>query len=390
MKTYSIVAITNQSGQVVEKRLFDAWGLIVKVQDIVGNVLTGLVALDRGYTSHEHLLGVNIINMNGRIYDHHLHKFLQPDNNIQDFYNTQNYNRYGYVMNNPTKYTDESGEFWQYLVGALFNAYAAGYNSSGDYNPFNWDSTAWTNAGLGAASFAVSTAATYYADNYITNYGNNNVGLNENNQSSSNLNYYSTGFNDDIFDNSIFSDFLNSFYDKEISLPLMQTNQIGYKWGCSVFCKISVDVFFGDSNQEKYNSEMLDFAQSLKGGFRGGLLTEEVIKYYKGAGYKTNYFGFSDIKNKQYFEPKSTIKWAINEMELGRVVQISWRPANAFAHASLISKIKYSSTDESKFIIYLMNPSSFSAGNNPGQSLQLGKDYIYSFRNVYDIFSIWK
>ena len=37
-----------------------------------------------------------------------------------------------------------------------------------------------------------------------------------------------------------------------------------------------------------------------------------------------------------------------------------------------------------------MNPSSFSAGNNPGQSLQLGKDYIYSFRNVYDIFSIWK
>lgn len=390
----TINAIVNQSGTIIEKRQFDVWGTLIQYANASGvttipTTANGLM-LDRGYTSHEHLLGVNIINMNGRIYDHHLHKFLQPDNNIQDFYNTQNYNRYGYVMNNPTKYTDESGEFWQYLVGALFNAYAAGYNSSGDYNPFNWDSTAWTNAGLGAASFAVSTAATYYADNYITNYGNNNVGLNENNQSSSNLNYYSTGFNDDIFDNSIFSDFLNSFYDKEISLPLMQTNQIGYKWGCSVFCKISVDVFFGDSNQEKYNSEMLDFAQSLKGGFRGGLLTEEVIKYYKGAGYKTNYFGFSDIKNKQYFEPKSTIKWAINEMELGRVVQISWRPANAFAHASLISKIKYSSTDESKFIIYLMNPSSFSAGNNPGQSLQLGKDYIYSFRNVYDIFSIWK
>ena len=78
-------------------------------------------------------------------------------------------------MNNPTKYTDESGEFWGYIIGALFNAYAAGYNSSGDYNPLNWNNTAWTNAGLGAASFAASSAATYYADNYITNYGNNNV-----------------------------------------------------------------------------------------------------------------------------------------------------------------------------------------------------------------------
>ena len=175
----TINAIVNQSGTVIEKRQFDVWGTLIQYANASGvttipTTANGLL-LDRGYTSHEHLLGVNIINMNGRVYDHHLHKFLQPDNNIQDFYNTQNYNRYGYVMNNPTKYTDESGEFWQYLVGALFNAYAAGYNSSGDYNPFNWNNTAWTNAGLGAASFAASSAATYYADNYITNYGNNNV-----------------------------------------------------------------------------------------------------------------------------------------------------------------------------------------------------------------------
>lgn len=45
----SILAITNSIGQVVEKRLFDAWGNIAKVQDGAGNTLNGLTILDRGY-----------------------------------------------------------------------------------------------------------------------------------------------------------------------------------------------------------------------------------------------------------------------------------------------------------------------------------------------------
>jgi RHS repeat-associated protein len=181
----TINAIVNQSGTVIEKRQFDVWGTLIQYANASGitaipTTANGLL-LDRGYTSHEHLLGVNIINMNGRVYDHHLHKFLQPDNNIQDFYNTQNYNRYGYVMNNPTKYTDESGEFW-WVIGALFNSYAAGYQSSGDLNPFNWGNTDWTNASLGFASSAASYGATYYADNYISNYGNNDINFEEDTQ----------------------------------------------------------------------------------------------------------------------------------------------------------------------------------------------------------------
>ena len=38
-----------------------------------------------------------------------LHRFLQTDNYVQDPGNTQNYNRYGYVLNNPLKYTDPNG-----------------------------------------------------------------------------------------------------------------------------------------------------------------------------------------------------------------------------------------------------------------------------------------
>ncbi len=108
----SIVAITNQAGIVVEKRLFDAWGEVVKVIDGQGTVLSGFAVLDRGYTGHEHLQSVALIHMNGRLYDAKLHRFLQPDNYMQDPTNTQNYNRYGYVLNNPLKYTDFSGESW--------------------------------------------------------------------------------------------------------------------------------------------------------------------------------------------------------------------------------------------------------------------------------------
>jgi len=89
--------------------LFDAWGNIITVQDGAGNVLAGLTVLDRGYTGHEHLQSVGLINMNARLYDPMLHRFLQVDNYIQDPTNTQNYNQYGYVLNNPLLYTDPSG-----------------------------------------------------------------------------------------------------------------------------------------------------------------------------------------------------------------------------------------------------------------------------------------
>ena len=106
----TIVAITNATGGLVEKRQFDAWGLLTKVQNGAGVTLAKLTFFDRGYTGHEHLESVGLINMNGRVYDPMLHRFLQADSMVQEPYNTQNYNRYGYCLNNPLKYTDISGE----------------------------------------------------------------------------------------------------------------------------------------------------------------------------------------------------------------------------------------------------------------------------------------
>ena len=57
----------------------------------------------------------DLTNCNARLYDPALGRFLMPDPLIQDPASTQNFNRYSYCLNNPLKYTDESGE----VVGAI-------------------------------------------------------------------------------------------------------------------------------------------------------------------------------------------------------------------------------------------------------------------------------
>ena len=249
----TIIAITNSTGVIVEKRLFDVWGSLIKYANSSGvttvpTTTTGLF-IDRGYTGHEHLLGVGLINMNGRIYDNKLHRFLQPDNNIQDPYNTQNYNRYGYVMNNPTKYTDKSGEWLEYLFAALFNSYASGVQASnGQLNPFKWDSTAWTNAALGVVSSVATQVATNSYNSYVDNYGEkpkfNNFGSgnaveeHEHIDDFSFSDYRSMLRNDNDFRGPNFSNDLSSYdsglweFTNDFSkIPLvLSQKKIGYKY----------------------------------------------------------------------------------------------------------------------------------------------------------------
>jgi RHS repeat-associated protein len=125
----SIIAISDDTGVAVERRQFDAWGNLCKLQQNgiaialpADGTAAGLMMLDRGYTSHEHLAEVGLIQMNGRLYDPVLRSFLMPDNFIQQPENTQNYNRYAYVLNNPLMYTDPSGEVIPFLVAVAIGA----------------------------------------------------------------------------------------------------------------------------------------------------------------------------------------------------------------------------------------------------------------------------
>ena len=78
-------------------------------------------ASSKGYTGHEAASHLDIIHMNGRIYDANIGRFLQADPFIQQADNQQNYNRYAYVLNNPMSYSDPSGFFFKKLYKALMD-----------------------------------------------------------------------------------------------------------------------------------------------------------------------------------------------------------------------------------------------------------------------------
>jgi len=149
----SILAITDQLGRVVEKRHFDAWGNLVFVKDGQDNDLGQLTFLDRGYTGHEHLQGVALVHMNGRLYDPTVRRFLAPDNFIQDISNTQNFNRYGYVWNNPLVYTDQNGEWIHIAIGAVIGGLV-----NWGIHGFKLDASGLKAFGIGAAAGALGAA----------------------------------------------------------------------------------------------------------------------------------------------------------------------------------------------------------------------------------------
>ncbi len=105
----SVVKATNEAGTVLEGGGFNAFGERRVNGSATALTTTGLASTNRGYTGHEMLDGLDVIHMNGRIYDPTLARFLQPDPVIQAPDNPQNWNAYTYVFNNPYRYTDPTG-----------------------------------------------------------------------------------------------------------------------------------------------------------------------------------------------------------------------------------------------------------------------------------------
>ncbi len=156
----SITSVTNASGAKVEEMSFDPWGRRRNATDWTFNNMASTYLFDRGYTGHEHLDEFSLINMNGRVYDPLLGRFMSPDNYIQAPDYTQNFNRYSYALNNPLIYTDPSGDFIAEAISLLAFTYFGGVQSnflkssasgSNPFNPANWD---WSSPGtyVGLAS----------------------------------------------------------------------------------------------------------------------------------------------------------------------------------------------------------------------------------------------
>lgn len=110
----SPIAVFDEAGNLREKLAYDAWG---KRRTLTGALSGGSNTPDnidgkvdnRGFTNHEMLDQLDLVHMNGRVYEPLVGRFLSADPMLQDPMNGQSYNRYSYVMNNPTNLTDPTG-----------------------------------------------------------------------------------------------------------------------------------------------------------------------------------------------------------------------------------------------------------------------------------------
>ena len=140
----SIFRVVDQSGNPKFNAYYDAWGQ----QEVTKNA----ISLQRGYCGHEMLPEYGLINMNGRLYDPLLGRFLSPDNYVQQPDYSQNFNRYTYCMNNPLKYTDPDGEiawFVPVIAGAIIGAYTGASIQSHTAAFWQWSSDSWKGAIVG-------------------------------------------------------------------------------------------------------------------------------------------------------------------------------------------------------------------------------------------------
>ncbi len=113
--------MADSKGSLKQELSYDAWGRVRNASNKItyAPYKEPELFLGRGYTGHEHLALFGLINMNGRLHDPAVGRFLSPDNYVQlpDF--TQNFNRYSYCLNNPLKYNDPDGEWIHLLIGGI-------------------------------------------------------------------------------------------------------------------------------------------------------------------------------------------------------------------------------------------------------------------------------
>ena len=153
----SITHVIAPDDSLVQELSYDAWGRLRDPATLQvfepGNEPE--LFLGRGYTGHEHLTQFGLINMNARLYDAALGRFLSPDPYVQmpDF--SQNFNRYSYCMNNPLKYVDKDGKSFFLIAAIVAGAYFGGSAANGTFNPIKWNYGSWkTYAGMAVGGMA--------------------------------------------------------------------------------------------------------------------------------------------------------------------------------------------------------------------------------------------
>ena len=394
----NITHIINEDGILRQELSYDAWGRLRNpdTHQLYAVGKEPKLLLDRGYTGHEYLPWFGLINMNARLYDPVLGRFLSPDPYVQmpDF--TQNFNRYSYCLNNPLKYVDKDGEFFHLIIGAIiggifnwashgfqFNAKGLGYFAVGVI-------AGAVGAGIGAgissaiaggtfgAGFIGSSAAMTSTSSFVTGVaigsgygfssgfinGFGNGLMDGQNLGQALWNGTKEGFIGGVsgallggIEGGIdaVADGRNFWHGGrktlDVSLPIQQVNQVE-EFDCNYACAESVDRYYGNGRGQS------DFKE-LMNGKNQGLKDMEIGQLYGKAGYAARPIPINTSR------PISTVSDIASTMSAKKAVVLNYRTGVsgginsagqkiAYAHATVITRVRM--YDNGRFVINVMNP----------------------------------
>jgi RHS repeat-associated protein len=109
----STQTLTNTLATILISESYDAWGKrrgsnwtgMPSTADL--NTITTTTHI--GFTGQEELDNLSLVDLNGRVYDPTIARFMSADPHVQAPYRSQSLNRYSYTWNNPLNQTDPTG-----------------------------------------------------------------------------------------------------------------------------------------------------------------------------------------------------------------------------------------------------------------------------------------
>lgn len=109
---------TNGDGLPEREIMFDPWGAIRERGDWTQAPKEPNASfVNTDYTGHEERLGNDLVNMNARYFDTRIGRSISADTIIPNPLDSQSYNRFAYVQNNPLGFTDPTGNNGQSVGG---------------------------------------------------------------------------------------------------------------------------------------------------------------------------------------------------------------------------------------------------------------------------------
>jgi RHS repeat-associated protein len=115
----SVAVITDDTKYVVERDLYDPWGKRRNPDGTDNTACTIMSSSDRGFTGQEQMNSICTVNLNARLYDPAIGRFMAADPVTPTPFDLQSINRYAYVGNNPLTRVDPTGLTWADFFAGL-------------------------------------------------------------------------------------------------------------------------------------------------------------------------------------------------------------------------------------------------------------------------------